>query len=157
MKIMTLAFICVFAFTACAGEETSNTAQSTEFSDAQDETPLQEDGFVQGPQDVSEGDSQLAQGMDSSMDIAETGEEVASHDAFAQPWTDATPEDVGGEEIVDASQDDPPVETHGTVPPEALAAPAFAALNYDGGTRATEDLLGHPTVMWFFPFAGTPG
>jgi cytochrome oxidase Cu insertion factor (SCO1/SenC/PrrC family) len=35
--------------------------------------------------------------------------------------------------------------------------PAFAALSHDGTPRSREDLLGHPTVMWFFPAAGTPG
>ena len=157
MKIMALAFICLFALAACGAEETSDTAQSTELTDAQDETPGGQDVAVQGPLDVSEGDGQFAQDMDSSTDIPEIDEEVASDDAFAQSWTDVTPEDIGGEEITDASQDDPPVQTHGTVPPDALPAPTFVALNYDGASRATEDLIGQPTVMWFFPFSGTPG
>lgn len=46
---------------------------------------------------------------------------------------------------------------NGTVPPVALEAPTFAATNRDGGARSREDLLGHPTVMWFYPAAGTFG
>lgn len=36
-------------------------------------------------------------------------------------------------------------------------APQFVATNMDGTGRAREDLLGHPTVMWFYPAAGTGG
>ena len=46
---------------------------------------------------------------------------------------------------------------NGTVPPVALDLPTFAATNRDGGARSREDLLGHPTVMWFYPAAGTFG
>lgn len=46
---------------------------------------------------------------------------------------------------------------HGTQPPRALAAPEFVAHNYDNAVRGRQDLLGHPTVMWFFPATGTPG
>ena len=42
-------------------------------------------------------------------------------------------------------------ELHGTTPAKALPAPAFAALNRDGSARSREDLLGHPTVIWFYP------
>jgi len=48
-------------------------------------------------------------------------------------------------------------EYHGTLPGFELAAPEFNAINRDGGARAQPDLIGHPTVMWFFPLAGTPG
>ena len=46
---------------------------------------------------------------------------------------------------------------HGVEPESAIAAPDFVATNYDGTLRDRSALLGHPTVMWFFPFAGTPG
>ena len=45
----------------------------------------------------------------------------------------------------------------GQRPASALSLPTFMALNSDGASRTQADLLGHPTVMWFFPFAGTPG
>ncbi len=46
---------------------------------------------------------------------------------------------------------------HGSPPDKALPAPDFAALNMDGAARDREDLLGQPTVMWFYPKAGTAG
>jgi hypothetical protein len=45
----------------------------------------------------------------------------------------------------------------GQRPASPLSLPTFMALNSDGSSRTQGDLLGHPTVMWFFPFAGTPG
>ena len=50
-----------------------------------------------------------------------------------------------------------PSGTNGTLPDEALEAPDFRATNRDGGARDRQDLLGHPTVMWFYPAAGTYG
>lgn len=50
-----------------------------------------------------------------------------------------------------------PLLLHGKVPEVALDAPEFVATSHDGTTRGKPDLLGHPTVMWFFPFSGTPG
>jgi len=47
-------------------------------------------------------------------------------------------------------------ELHGQAPAQPLGVPTFEALNSDGATRSTPDLLGHPTVLWFFPYAGTP-
>ena len=52
---------------------------------------------------------------------------------------------------------DVPDDTHGAVPSVALEAPEFAATNRDGGARDREDLLGHPTIMWFYPAAGSYG
>ena len=38
-----------------------------------------------------------------------------------------------------------------------MTIPEFKALSHDGTPRSKADLLGHPTVLWFFPVAGTPG
>ena len=46
---------------------------------------------------------------------------------------------------------------NGDVPASPVSAPEFAATNMDNTARAREDLLGHPTVMWFYPAALTPG
>ena len=46
---------------------------------------------------------------------------------------------------------------NGEPPDSPIAAPEFTATNRDGGARDREDLLGHPTVMWFYPAAGTYG
>jgi len=69
----------------------------------------------------------------------------------------ANDDDSGGT----ASDDDdtvmPPDDAlHGTYPESELPLPQFDALNSDGALRGPDDLRGHPTVMWFFPFAGTP-
>ncbi len=50
----------------------------------------------------------------------------------------------------------PAEELHGSAPSQPLAVPSFEATNSDGSPRGTPDLLGHPTVLWFFPYAGTP-
>jgi hypothetical protein len=81
-----------------------------------------------------------------------------------------TPQPDGGivaEADVSAPGDDVPMMSdaeaswpeglYGTLPGAALPAPEFAAINHDGSARGPEDLMGKPTVMWFFPFAGTPG
>lgn len=53
--------------------------------------------------------------------------------------------------------DTAPLELYGTYPPYPLPPAEFAARNRDGTPRSQVDLIGHPTVMWFFPLAGTPG
>jgi len=50
----------------------------------------------------------------------------------------------------------PDDELTGTYPSQELPLPEFEALNSDGTVRGPDALRGHPTVMWFFPFAGTP-
>ena len=45
---------------------------------------------------------------------------------------------------------------NGTEPSTVLALPTFTATNHDGQTRNQNNLIGNPTVLWFFPFAGTP-
>ena len=46
---------------------------------------------------------------------------------------------------------------HGTRPAQPVELPEFAAVNHLGEARTRADLLGKPTVLWFFPAAGTPG
>ena len=63
-------------------------------------------------------------------------------------------------ETVDTSVAEPvelPDELTGKPPANDTPPPVFTALNYDGSTRNQDNLVGHPTVLWFFPFAGTPG
>ena len=45
----------------------------------------------------------------------------------------------------------------GTAPTAMLVVPEFVAENFDGSPRSRADLVGHPTIVWFFPAAGTPG
>ena len=49
-----------------------------------------------------------------------------------------------------------PKDLHGTPPANPRPLPKFAARNYDGAQRGPDNLRGQPTVLWFFPFAGTP-
>ncbi len=49
------------------------------------------------------------------------------------------------------------VVLHGQVPTTVTTVPEFSAVNQDGAPRTRADLLGHPTVVWFFPAAGTAG
>lgn len=50
-----------------------------------------------------------------------------------------------------------PTELHGARPAAEVVLPEFAAVNERGEARTKADLVGHPTVLWFFPAAGTPG
>ena len=60
-------------------------------------------------------------------------------------------------EPVDTANDVDPADLKGEQPDGPLAAPEFTVLNHDSTSRTREDLLGHRTVMWFFPFAMSPG
>ena len=46
---------------------------------------------------------------------------------------------------------------HGERPASPIATPEFHALDQHGQPRTKEALLGHPTVMWFYPAAATAG
>ena len=48
-------------------------------------------------------------------------------------------------------------EYFGTVPSSQLVVPDFSARNYDEELRDKNNLIGQPTVLWFFPAAGTYG
>lgn len=49
------------------------------------------------------------------------------------------------------------LDLYGDQAAERTPAPEFSATNSDGAARDREDLLGHPTVMWFYPAAATAG
>lgn len=49
------------------------------------------------------------------------------------------------------------LDLYGDWAAERIPAPEFTATNLDGAARDREDLLGHPTVMWFYPAAATAG
>ncbi len=113
---------------------------------------------------------------DASTEVAEQDTQTIE-DPLEPPEDTAQPDGsvVEEDEIVDAGVEpdisepavedaDPPQELDlatldlfGELPSAALPAPQFIAENHDGGTRTEADLVGKPTVMWFFPFAGTPG
>jgi thioredoxin-dependent peroxiredoxin len=48
-----------------------------------------------------------------------------------------------------------PADTVGKPPSKPTSIPAFAARASDGSVRGRADLVGHPTVLWFYLLAGT--
>lgn len=68
--------------------------------------------------------------------------------------------DTGGDTAADDTADtgeEIPEGLHGVAPDAPVALPTFAARNQHGEARSEADLLGHPTVLWFYPAAGTFG
>jgi hypothetical protein len=57
----------------------------------------------------------------------------------------------------DTDGDTLPEGLNGTAPRDAISLPTFAARNQYGEDRSEADVLGHPTIMWFYPAAGTYG
>ena len=49
------------------------------------------------------------------------------------------------------------VDTVGVAPDAPVPLPMFAARNMDETSRGPADLQGGPTVVWFYPAAGTYG
>jgi hypothetical protein len=49
------------------------------------------------------------------------------------------------------------VSFFGTAPPVPVPLPTFAAINQLGEPRGPDDLVGQATVLWFYPFADSPG
>lgn len=74
---------------------------------------------------------------------------------------DTTPKDSSTPEVENPGPlIDPDIDTdslNGVLPENPKPPIEFAALNYDEGSRSKSDLVGQRTVLWFFPFAGTPG
>ena len=57
----------------------------------------------------------------------------------------------------DTDGDTLPDGLNGTAPRAAISLPTFVARNQYGEDRSEADVLGRPTVMWFYPAAGTYG
>lgn len=71
---------------------------------------------------------------------------------------DATDTEIADTEVVVDTEPEPlPDGLHGSAPAENLPAPEFVAVNRDGTARGQPDLIGHPTVVWFYPAAMTSG
>src|SRR5436190_5592161 len=83
----------------------------------------------------------------------------ADTDADSDSDSDAdTDSDSDGDSDSDTDTDtDTDVSFNGTVPDEPISVPEFAATNQDGTARDRDDLIGHPTVLWFYPGAFTSG
>ena len=75
--------------------------------------------------------------------------------------TTTGPTDTTGSGTLDrgwqCSQDVDEADLNGTYPNGETPAPDFVAFNRDGTERGQADLIGTPTVLWFYPIAGTSG
>lgn len=57
----------------------------------------------------------------------------------------------------DTAAPDPGDGLHGSAPDPAIPLPAFTATNRDGTPRGPENLIGNPTIIWFYRDAGSAG
>ena len=85
--------------------------------------------------------------LDGFDDPAPTGSDSATDSTGADSGTGGT----GGTTDTDISG------LNGAAPSGDTSLPTFTAQNMDGSPRTRDDLLGHPTVMWFYPLANTGG
>ena len=91
--------------------------------------------------------------------VAADDTSVAADDTSASDDTSAGDDDsaAGDDDSVAGDDDSTPVNLNGDQPDSPVPAPEFTALNQRGETVGRDQLLWHPTVLWFFPAAGTPG
>lgn len=73
----------------------------------------------------------------------------AAESVDSDPW----PEDPTPEPTPEPSFD--PEDFNGEWIEDGIEAPQFNATNRDGGARDRDDLIGHPSVLWFYPAAFT--
>ena len=66
-------------------------------------------------------------------------------------------DDTDDTDDTDTDDTDMPDGLTGTAPAEPVSLPTFTARNQLGESRSEADLSGHPTVLWFYPAAGTYG
>ena len=124
---------------ACGADEGSPESenQGVDQSDASDTS------------DVSDA-SDTADVSDAS-DASDTGDTSDASDASDSG--DASDASDTTDEPVDLST----LNLNGTLPAANLDPPEFVALNRDGTERTEANLIGQPTVLWFYPLADSPG
>ena len=93
-------------------------------------------GNADGASDGADGASDGADGASDGADGASDG---------ASDGADGAADGADGDEL------------NGDTPDSDVPAPTFTAANRDGSARSREDLLGQPTVMWFYPLAASAG
>ncbi len=87
-------------------------------------------------------------GRDSGLDAAMLAD--AANDGATDAAVDSGPRILGRADMAG-------LVLNGTIPPADVAAPDFTATAHTGEVRTRADLLGHRTVMWFYPQAYTGG
>lgn len=133
---------------ACAAEEggpSDSENQGTDQSVADD---------TQDPSDSSTTDTtDAADGSDASdaSDASDSSDTDTSDASASDDPADAS--DTTEPEELDLSG----LDLYGTLPASNLEPTEFVALNRDGSERTAADLIGQPTVMWFYPLANSPG
>ena len=70
---------------------------------------------------------------------------------------DISQQDSSQEDTLSPTETEIPSATNGTAPSTEIGPPTFTATNSDYAARTQQDLIGQPTVIWFFPFSATPG
>ena len=169
MKRTLLSLLLGLLLTGCGGDSADTTVEPiadavTTAADTSQSEGLSEDVAVADGDDASPSLDKdvITSVVDAGVEVADASADVASDEEISEPPADviaqgdvSSPDDgVAIEEDVSFSW---PEGLHGEVPGAALPAPEFVATSHDGTARGLEDLMGKPTVMWFFPFAGTPG
>ena len=156
MKLSTLIFSIAFAWlgVACTGSENTDGADATDPSVAAETSDASDASDATSTSDASD-----ASDTSDSSDTADASDSTDASDA-----TDSS----DASEVADASDpsDTPSVTTvddirdlglSGDVPRVSAELADFAATNSDGNPRGPPDIAGSPTVLWFFPAAGTYG
>jgi len=150
--IFSIAF--VWAAAACSGAEPDTGAQSSDPSTTDTSDPT--DSF--DTSDASDaGDAADASASSDASDVSD-----ASDSSDATDPTDGS----DASEVADSSDPSDAVTTvddirnldiSGDVPRVSSALVDFVATNSDGSSRGPPNIAGSPTVLWFFPAAGTYG
>ena len=132
-------FLCLLVTTACGSSETESPTPN--FPASSTEPSEQNSSSNTAPE--SDAEDTTSAGTNTDLDSNETSTETGSE---TEAETETT-------EPLDLAS----LDLYGTVPPSALEAPTFSATNRNGEPRNRDDLIGQPTVVWFFPMASTPG
>jgi hypothetical protein len=151
-----LLVLCAFTVCSCGGDSGAVDTGNNPIADANpppgevgqpdlSATDVQ-DVAVVPPSDVQSGDPGPAVDQNLPMDQNTPNDVVTASDVPADPGAE-----------VSTLPDLTTLSLNGAIPQSALGPPTFNALNSDGSARDVSHLMGKPTVMWFFPFAGTPG
>ena len=138
---------------ACAAEEVDSSDSENQGTDQSvtDDTQDPSDASTTDDSDTSDSaDASDETDATDETDSSDASETDSSDESSATDPADAT--DTPDEEV-DLTQ----LDLNGTLPAANLEPPEFVALNRDGTERTEADLVGQPTVMWFFPLANSPG
>ena len=156
MKLSSIVFAIAFAWylTGCSGtssDEPAVTADPSATADASDTSDASATADASDAADASDSaDTSDASDASDGSDTSDTSDssdasEVADASDPSDTVTVTTLDDIRG------------LDLKGDVPRATIALPEFGATNSDGSSRGPPNIAGSPTVVWFFPAAGTYG